>query len=184
MKGLIIDTIGFISDLPHSLMQSFKSTLEEVYSANILLHVRDISNPDTERQKQTVLHVLKSIGIDQKFINSNVIEVWNKIDLVPKLECPDDAIKISATQNINIDCLMERMQKKANAIFGRNMQTLTYAYDEHDARMKWLREHAGICDVDRFDYDYDKGTITIDVNLDEATTQHMNNTFAKNFKKE
>jgi 50S ribosomal subunit-associated GTPase HflX len=81
-SGVLMDTIGFISDLPHSLVDSFKATLDEIYMADILLHVRDISHPHTEHQKETVLKVLKEIGIEDDFLENNCIEVWNKTDLV------------------------------------------------------------------------------------------------------
>lgn len=64
----LIDTIGFISHLPHTLVESFKSTLEEILYADILLHVRDISHPNSEYQKDTVLNVLNEIGVSQNLM--------------------------------------------------------------------------------------------------------------------
>ena len=81
-KAILLDTIGFISDLPHDLIESFKSTLEEVSQADLVLHIRDISNPCSSLQKETVLRVLKDLKFDQSFYNKRMIEVWNKIDLL------------------------------------------------------------------------------------------------------
>ena len=80
--ALMLDTVGFITNLPHDLVESFKTTLEEIHYADILLHVRDISHPQTNYQRNTVLKVLKEIGIPEEVIKSKYIEVWNKIDLL------------------------------------------------------------------------------------------------------
>ena len=86
--GLILsDTVGFVSDLPTTLVAAFRATLEEVAEADLILHVRDISHPDTESQARDVAAVLHELDID---VNdpSHVIEVWNKIDLIPDGERP------------------------------------------------------------------------------------------------
>ncbi|HYD32562.1 MAG TPA: GTPase HflX, partial [Azospirillaceae bacterium] len=75
-------TVGFISDLPHHLVAAFRATLEEVEAADIILHVRDIAHPDTEAQRQDVTKVLRDMGIDPE-ADARVVEVLNKIDLVP-----------------------------------------------------------------------------------------------------
>ena len=79
---ILSDTVGFISDLPTELVVAFRATLEEVREADILIHVRDISDPDTLEQKQDVLAVLEAIGIGPDD-EAPMIEVLNKIDLVP-----------------------------------------------------------------------------------------------------
>jgi GTP-binding protein HflX len=63
-NAAIIDTVGFISDLPHELVEAFKATLEGSEYADILVHVRDISHPYSELQKYTVIQVLEDLGID------------------------------------------------------------------------------------------------------------------------
>ncbi|CAK9300130.1 unnamed protein product [Gordionus sp. m RMFG-2023] len=83
-KVLYLDTIGFISDIPVSLISAFQVTLSDINRADILLHVRDASHPDTNFQNLTVMETLKSLGIKQELID-NMIEVHNKIDLLPKL---------------------------------------------------------------------------------------------------
>jgi len=71
--GTLLDTIGFITNLPHDLVESFKCTLEEVEDADIVLHVRDISHPNTQDQKETVLEVLKEIGFEQSFYTKRMV---------------------------------------------------------------------------------------------------------------
>ena len=86
---IMSDTVGFISDLPTELIASFRSTLEEVLNSDVILHVRDISHPNTDNQSQDVLGILEKIGLDEKI---PVLEVWNKIDLHPecqKMQQPD-----------------------------------------------------------------------------------------------
>ncbi len=82
---VISDTVGFISDLPTLLVAAFRATLEEVAQADLLLHVRDITHPETDRQAEDVYTVLKAMGLEDK-IQTSLFEVWNKIDLLPPEE--------------------------------------------------------------------------------------------------
>lgn len=84
-KVILSDTVGFISDLPTSLIAAFRATLEEVLSADLILHVRDISHSDTDAQAEDVNRVLAELGIDE-VRRGEVIEVWNKLDLLPPEE--------------------------------------------------------------------------------------------------
>jgi len=77
---ILSDTVGFISDLPTSLIAAFRATLEEVVGADLITHVRDISRPDTDAQARDVEGVLHDLGIDPGAAGSPIIEVWNKID--------------------------------------------------------------------------------------------------------
>jgi GTPase len=79
-SAIISDTVGFISDLPHELVAAFRATLEEVIEADLILHVRDVSNPETEAQKSDVEQVLGHIL--PELDRSKMVEVWNKIDLL------------------------------------------------------------------------------------------------------
>jgi GTP-binding protein HflX len=78
-KVIASDTVGFISDLPTQLVAAFRATLEEVLEADLILHVRDISHPETAEQAADVTDILTSLKVDPKV---PVIEVWNKLDLV------------------------------------------------------------------------------------------------------
>ena len=89
LSVIMSDTVGFISDLPTELIASFRSTLEEVLNSDVILHVRDISHPNTDSHSQDVSDILEKIGLDE---NIPVLEVWNKIDLLPecqKMQQPD-----------------------------------------------------------------------------------------------
>jgi GTPase len=77
-KAILSDTVGFISDLPTQLVAAFRATLEEVVSADLIVHVRDISHPDSEAQRDDVDDVLKEIGAE----SAVRIEAWNKVDLL------------------------------------------------------------------------------------------------------
>ena len=83
-SALIADTVGFISDLPHELVESFRATLEEVAEADLILHVRDISSPETEAEAKDVETVLARIsptdGEGEGTLQARTLEVWNKID--------------------------------------------------------------------------------------------------------
>lgn len=76
-RVILSDTVGFISDLPHELVAAFRATLEEVLAADLILHVRDISHPETEEQAGDVGEILESLGVED---DVPLIEVWNKID--------------------------------------------------------------------------------------------------------
>ncbi|HOK99380.1 MAG TPA: GTPase HflX [Bacteroidales bacterium] len=134
---LLSDTVGFIRKLPHHLVESFKSTLDEVREADILLHVVDISHPSFEDQINTVNQTLQEIGAAEK----TTIMVFNKIDayqfiapeeddLLPSsvnrsleeiqkswiARANDPCVFISATQKINIDKLKEILYEQVKAI--------------------------------------------------------------------
>ena len=78
--AILSDTVGFISDLPHELVEAFRATLEEVKEADVILHVRDISSPETAAQAQDVRTVLARLGVELD--GRRLVEVWNKIDLL------------------------------------------------------------------------------------------------------
>jgi len=87
-KAILSDTVGFISDLPTQLVAAFRATLEEVTAADVIVHVRDIANPDTAAQKKQVLEVLADLGVlpeaqaGEGEPSIPIVEVWNKADLL------------------------------------------------------------------------------------------------------
>nr|WP_246579344.1 GTPase HflX [Alkaliphilus flagellatus] len=108
---ILTDTVGFVSKLPHALVNAFKATLEEVKYADLLIHVIDASNEEYNLQKQTTLDVLRELGVE----NKNIINVYNKVDkildgtLLPKEE---NALCISAKANKNLDTLIEHIRNQ------------------------------------------------------------------------
>lgn len=85
-RVILSDTVGFISDLPTMLVAAFRATLEEVISADLVLHVRDIASSESAAQRADVDHVLADLGVDEKEAARRVQEVWNKIDVLPPRE--------------------------------------------------------------------------------------------------
>jgi GTP-binding protein HflX len=105
-KIIASDTVGFISDLPTDLVAAFRATLEEVLEADLILHVRDISHPDTAEQAADVQDILASLGVRPSV---PVIEVWNKADLLP----PDQAAILAQPENLRKNCHLVSAQTGA-----------------------------------------------------------------------
>lgn len=108
---LLVDTVGFVSKLPHDLVDAFKSTLEEVNYADLILHVIDTTNESSDIQRHTTDSVLKDLGADDK----PTITVYNKIDrfdldIYPKNQ--DDLVYVSAKKGINMDKLLNLIENK------------------------------------------------------------------------
>ncbi len=115
-KVLLSDTVGFISNLPHTLITSFRATLEEVEKAEVLLHVQDCSSPQREQQKEEVEKVLAELGS----LDKPILSVLNKIDLLPaaeQLACFSDesAAAISAQTGEGIAHLLALMDRALTA---------------------------------------------------------------------
>ena len=104
--AILSDTVGFITDLPTTLVAAFRATLEEVLEADLILHVRDISHPDSEAQKRDVEGVLDELGIGAEARAARLIEVWNKMDLVP----PDEreALRAAAAREAGTSLVSAR----------------------------------------------------------------------------
>jgi GTP-binding protein HflX len=124
-KAILSDTVGFISELPTQLVAAFRATLEEVISADLIIHVRDISHPDSDAQRADVVQVLTEIGgIGEE--TAPLIEAWNKIDLLvgdereavlAEAERRENVIVISAIGGEGVDalltCVGEHLRKGA-----------------------------------------------------------------------
>ena len=105
---ILVDTVGFISRLPHSLVESFKSTLEEVVYADLILNVCDASNPDYEQQIEVTLDTIKELGASDK----PVLTVFNKCDLTPNLHffsVDRNTVRISAKTGEGLPALLEKI---------------------------------------------------------------------------
>lgn len=108
---LLSDTVGFIRKLPHSLVESFKSTLDEVRESDILLHVVDISHPEFEEQLQVVQQTLSEIGAADK----KIIVVFNKIDAYTYEEKDPDDLSPATKRNYSLEDLKKMWYAKENA---------------------------------------------------------------------
>ncbi len=94
---ILSDTVGFISDLPTELVAAFRATLEEVLAADVIVHVRDISHPETEEQAEDVRSILDSLGVAE---DTAQIELWNKLDQLGPEEL--ETVRIRAARNPDV----------------------------------------------------------------------------------
>lgn len=122
-RVILSDTVGFISDLPTHLVAAFRATLEEVSSADIILHVRDISHPDTEAQRADVVAVLADLEIDAAS-DPRMVEVLNKVDLLDQparaaalngADRHEAEVAVSALTGEGVDALMDLVREKLAA---------------------------------------------------------------------
>jgi len=148
-SAILSDTVGFISDLPTTLISAFRATLEEVESADVIVHVRDISHGDSDAQSHDVDAILTEIGVSDRA--DRVIEAWNKLDrldesaraaLVEQQEMREAApLAVSAATGEGIDRLMAAIEDRLAR--GRTMVELTL--DAGDGQgLHWLYEHAEV----------------------------------------
>ena len=160
-KAILSDTVGFISDLPTQLVAAFRATLEEVTAADIVLHVRDIANPDNAAQKKQVLAILHDLGVVDEAGEPQdcaLIEVWNKWDILPgdladdllaAARQSDDIVPISAQTGWGVDSLLKRV----DAVLTEGSRTVTLTLPASDgARLAWLHAHGDVVE------DSDAGT--------------------------
>lgn len=147
---VLTDTIGFVSNLPHDLIDSFKSTLEEIREADLLLHVVDFSNPYYFYQIMTTQKVLEELGVE----NIETLYVFNKID-INKDNLPhgfSPSVKVSLTEDKNIDVLIDEVL----TLLEKDDATIVYRIPfEEGSVLNTLNEYANILDESHDD----EGTI-------------------------
>jgi GTP-binding protein HflX len=140
---ILSDTVGFISDLPTELVAAFRATLEEVLGAHLIVHVRDISHPDTEAQARDVRDILASLGLSDSV---PMIEVWNKIDrldpatreaVLASAARHDQVQAISAVTGEGLDALLAAMTAKLET--ARHPATISLSFAEGRKRA-WLHD--------------------------------------------
>jgi GTP-binding protein HflX len=146
---ILSDTVGFISDLPTELVAAFRATLEEVLEADLLLHVRDVSHPESEGQKADVEAVLQNLGVGDR-LEKHMIEVLNKIDrigpeareaLEEQSKRRHPTVAISAVTGEGCDRLIETIEGELGAAL------LTQSYRlNHDqgGAIAWLYQHGEV----------------------------------------
>ena len=122
---LLSDTVGFVSNLPHHLVKAFRSTLEEVCEADLLIHVVDLSSPHYKKQIEVTNETLKQIGAE----HVPMIYVYNKVDLIDELEMDSieqEGIKISAKQNRGMEALIETICEEIFAEYIKTQLFIPY----------------------------------------------------------
>ncbi|HKS24617.1 MAG TPA: GTPase HflX [Thermoanaerobaculia bacterium] len=107
-ETVIIDTVGFIRKLPHNLVASFRSTMEEAVAADLVLHVIDVSHPQYEEQRTVAEEVLKELGVPAE----RVMEVYNKVDRAETMIRRKGAVAVSALTGRNIDKLVDAIRER------------------------------------------------------------------------
>ncbi len=178
-RVILSDTVGFISDLPTSLVAAFRATLEEVLEADLILHVRDISHPETAAQRLDVHQVLRELGVDPQDTNL-IVEVANKIDLLEPaartvLEAeaaadPNQAL-VSAMTGEGIGTLNTLIETRVTAHLMDLDVTLTPA---DAAARAWLHQH---CTVVREDAPDTDGNVEIHIKASAADIGRINKQF-------
>jgi GTP-binding protein HflX len=148
-KAILSDTVGFVSELPTQLVAAFKATLEEVISADLLIHVRDVAHPDTVAQRADVEAVLAEIGVSE---TTPRIETWNKLDLLnvdrraellEEAERRDDVVALSALSGEGVDTLVRTLSDRLT----QGHQRYSISLDSADgASAAWLHQHGEVLD--------------------------------------
>jgi GTP-binding protein HflX len=166
---ILSDTVGFISDLPTTLVAAFRATLEDVIEADIVLHIRDVSHEDTEAQAQDVTAIMRDLGIDPDQPDK-VIEVWNKIDqLTPEareqaMNRAENAttllkpIAVSALTGEGTESLLALIEAKLSADRGLYQLVLT---PQDGAILAWIYREGEVLER----RDEDTGDISLQVRL-------------------
>ncbi len=151
-RAILSDTVGFISELPTELVAAFRATLEEVASADVILHVRDAAHPDSAAQRADVLAVLAGMVADGMLDEdwpSRTIEVLNKADLLggpEQVAARPGAIAVSALTGAGLDVLAAAIDLRVAA--GMQLTDFTLAAED-GARLAWLYRHGEV--VERHD---------------------------------
>ena len=175
---ILSDTVGFISDLPTHLVAAFRATLEEVLEADIIVHVRDISHPETEYQKQDVEAVLDDLGVLERMRSGRSLEVLNKIDLMDAEDRDGLArrvdgyqIAISAITGAGCSDFVNRVE----AMLGAGDLNLRYDIDPADgAAIAWLHQHGKV-----LDQAFEDDRLSVSVILDPDDADRFNDRFSQ-----
>ncbi|QRM56932.1 GTPase HflX [Sinorhizobium sp. BG8] len=172
---ILSDTVGFISDLPTHLVAAFRATLEEVLEADLILHVRDMSDPDNAAQAGDVMRILADLGIDEKDGAERILEVWNKIDgldpvareaLVQKASSAENTIAVSALTGENVDALLAEINKRLSGVLVYREAIVPV---DKLQLLPWIYDHS-IVDERR---DLEDGSVAVDVRLTETEAKEL-----------
>lgn len=169
---LLSDTVGFISDLPTHLVAAFRATLEEVVEAELILHVRDMADPDRAAQAADVEEILKSLGAGEED-ERKLVEVWNKVDLLEpeqaealRQRAGDDAIVVSALSGDGINNLLDRIETLVSGQTVRRRVTLA---PDALKLLDFVYAHATVFSR----LDHDDGSVTLDAQLTESGNEEL-----------
>ncbi|HEY6631691.1 MAG TPA: GTPase HflX [Rhizobiaceae bacterium] len=173
---ILSDTVGFISDLPTHLVAAFRATLEEVVEADLVLHLRDIADPDTAAQAEDVERILGDLGVDASD-RKRVIEVWNKIDLLDegnrarllgegtadRLEPP---VAISAATGEGLDALTAIIEQRVSG----DLKEVTVALRPHQLGLvDWLYRNGDVVSRE----DNEDGSVSMTIRATETAREEI-----------
>jgi GTPase len=183
-KAILSDTVGFVSDLPTQLVAAFRATLEEVISADIIIHVRDIAHNESDAQRNDVLSILRDLGIgdiENPTSGPEIIEIWNKIDLLTDERCQEleaiakrhnDIQLLSAETGEGIDAFKTLL---SSIIAKRNEVRILDIPIDNGALLAWLHAR-GKVDVRREVGDF----ISVEVSLSQQLWGQFEKQFSFN----
>ncbi len=172
---ILSDTVGFISDLPTHLVAAFRATLEEVLEADLILHVRDMSDPDNAAQAGDVMRILTDLGIEGQEAEDRILEVWNKIDRLEPEAHEAIADKAAATANVRaisavtgegVDALMEEISRRISGVMTE--VTIDIAPDKLSL-LPWLYANAMV-DERR---DQEDGSVSLDIRISATSSGEL-----------
>lgn len=174
---ILSDTVGFISDLPTHLVAAFRATLEEVVEADLVIHLRDISDPDTAAQAEDVARILNDLGVDAGD-HTRVIEVWNKIDrlddanrerlLAEGTDGGGKPVAISAVTGEGVDALLALIESRVSGEL--ETVTLTLAPSQL-GQIDWLYRNGDVTSRK----DEEDGSVTLVLSITHAARAELDN---------
>lgn len=156
-KVILSDTVGFVSDLPTELIAAFRATLEEVRSADLLIHVRNMAHPDRDAQRDDVEDVLTSLGLGEEGAPAR-LEAWNKVDLLEseaktalleEAKRREDVVPVSALTGEGLDVLRDRTAMELRS--GEQVHQIRLAASE-GSKIAWLHSRGEVLEQ-KLDHD-------------------------------
>jgi GTP-binding protein HflX len=173
--------VGFIADLPTTLVSAFRATLEEVTSADLILHVRDISHAESEVQGEDVAKVLSELEIDAND-SARLMEVWNKVDLLDddariavanaarRVPAEKRPMVVSAVTGEGFEELLERIEAR----LAEKRTQLALTVDPGDGKgLAWLYKNAEVLER----YDQSDGSVFLDVRVAPERAEQVSRRF-------
>lgn len=174
---MLSDTVGFISDLPTHLIAAFRATLEEVVEADLILHVRDMSDTENHAHAQDVLNILSSLGVNTDDPD-HIIEVWNKVDLLDdvSLAALEDSARASLTPVVAVSALTGKGVDKLLAIIEKRIsgemikRQIVLKPDEYGL-LDWLYKNGEVIKKTS----KDDGSVIVSANLTGQANERFDN---------
>jgi GTP-binding protein HflX len=178
LEVLFMDTVGFMSDLPTGLIECFVATLEDALEADVIIHVQDVSHEDWWEQRQhvetTLASLIRNNTRQTDHIMENVINVGNKIDLVPADQRNfRDMRTISSTTQAGINDLLVEVQEKLLKVTGRMKMTMRVPNGGEE--MQWIYKNAAVTDSEADSRD--SQMILLHVVISDAKLQQFKHRF-------